>query len=88
MATAQTLADAAAVYLINAISDETVRLPSVAPAASRPRLLPRSRASRAASFSERGSVVDDLVAEAQRRFDASDGPLREPKGFSVSVACR
>lgn len=40
------------------------------------------------NFRGRRAVVDDLVAEAQRRFDGSDGPLREPKGFSVSVARR
>jgi ubiquinone/menaquinone biosynthesis C-methylase UbiE len=37
---------------------------------------------------QRDAVVDDLVAEARRRFEASDGRLREPKGFSVSVARR
>jgi ubiquinone/menaquinone biosynthesis C-methylase UbiE len=40
------------------------------------------------NFPRRGDVVDDLVSEAHRRFAASDGPLREPKGFSVSVARR
>jgi ubiquinone/menaquinone biosynthesis C-methylase UbiE len=40
------------------------------------------------SFPSRSDVVDDLVAEARRRFAVSDGPLREPKGFSVSVARR
>ncbi len=37
---------------------------------------------------DRSDVVDDLVAEAHRRFVASRGPSREPKGFSVSLACR
>ena len=36
----------------------------------------------------RDAVVEDLGAEAQRRFEATDGPLRDPKGFSVSVARR
>lgn len=39
-------------------------------------------------FPDRSDVVDDLVAEAQRRFDESAGSLRESKGFSVSVARR
>jgi ubiquinone/menaquinone biosynthesis C-methylase UbiE len=41
-----------------------------------------------ADFPARAAVVADVVAEAQRRFDAADGPLREPKGFSVSVGRR
>ncbi len=36
----------------------------------------------------RERVIKDLVEEARRRFDASEGTLREPKGFSVSVARR
>jgi ubiquinone/menaquinone biosynthesis C-methylase UbiE len=39
-------------------------------------------------FPHRSEVVDDLIAEAHRRFSESDGTLREPKGFSVSVARR
>jgi ubiquinone/menaquinone biosynthesis C-methylase UbiE len=40
------------------------------------------------SFPHRSEVVDNVIAEAHRRFNESDGPLREPKGFSVSVARR
>ncbi len=36
----------------------------------------------------RATVTADLVAEAGRRFDACDGPLRESKGFSVTVGRR
>jgi SAM-dependent methyltransferase len=39
-------------------------------------------------FPNHSAVVDDLVTEAHRRFNASDGLLREPKGFSVSIARR
>jgi ubiquinone/menaquinone biosynthesis C-methylase UbiE len=37
---------------------------------------------------DRRVIVGDLTEEARRRFAESDGPLREPKGFSVSVAQR
>lgn len=37
-------------------------------------------------FANRGSVVEDVVTEAGRRFDMREGPLRDPKGFSVFVA--
>jgi len=37
-------------------------------------------------FPQRAAVVDDLVAEAHRRFDACGGALRDPKGYSLSVA--
>ena len=36
----------------------------------------------------RAAVVADVVDEAHRRFAACDGPLRDPKGFSVAVARR
>lgn len=38
------------------------------------------------NFAASEAVIEDLVAEAQRRFDAREGPLRDPKGYSVSVA--
>jgi SAM-dependent methyltransferase len=37
------------------------------------------------NFPHRSDIVDDLVAEARRRFDESDESLREPKGFSVEI---
>jgi hypothetical protein len=40
------------------------------------------------SFLARLRRLGHLVAEARRRFDESAGALREPKGFSVSVARR
>jgi ubiquinone/menaquinone biosynthesis C-methylase UbiE len=37
-------------------------------------------------FPARETVVEAVIAEARRRFNAHGGSLREPKGYSVSVA--
>ena len=41
-----------------------------------------------AEFPGRDAVVADVIAEARRRFDACDGPLREIKGYAVAVSRR
>jgi ubiquinone/menaquinone biosynthesis C-methylase UbiE len=41
-----------------------------------------------ADFPDRDAVVADVIAEAGRRFDERDGPLRDPKGYVVVAARR
>ncbi len=40
----------------------------------------------APDFPQRPAVVTDIITESRRLFDTTAGPVRDPKGYSVSTA--